>query len=183
MPSYVALLRAVNLVAYQRVAMPALRALVERMGFTEVRTLLASGNLVFRGSAPSGEALEPRLEKEIGRGLGVTTEVMVRSAAEWVEVVRKNPFPKEARDDPARLQVVFLKGNPAPSAWKALDGAIRGPEVVRSGGRHAYITYPTGMGTSRLTMSVIEGRLGTRGTARNWNTVTKLLALADGTAH
>jgi uncharacterized protein (DUF1697 family) len=62
---------------------------------------------------------------------------------------------------------------------KAVQAAIVGPEIVRADGRHLYIVYPVGIGKSRLTNVVIEKKLGIRGTARNWNTVLKLAALAD----
>ena len=85
----------------------------------------------------------------------------------------------EAERDPARLLVVFLKDAPGAAHVKALAEAIAGPEVVRARGRHAYIFYPAGIGRSSLTHALIEKRLGTHGTGRNWNTVLKLAALAQ----
>jgi uncharacterized protein (DUF1697 family) len=73
---------------------------------------------------------------------------------------------------------MFLRETPPAGACEALQAGIKGPEVVRCAGRHAYLTYPAGIGESRLTNAVIERALGTRGTARNWNTVVKLEAAA-----
>ncbi len=73
---------------------------------------------------------------------------------------------------------MFLKDAPQPAAVKALQAAIKGPEILQAHGKQLYIVYPAGIGTSRLTIKLIEDKLSTRGTARNWNTVQKLAALA-----
>ena len=97
-----------------------------------------------------------------------------------VEIIAGNPFRDEAARDPSHLVVMVFKDDVIPSRVDALRAAVAGPEVIRAGGRHAYITYPNGIGRSRLTSVLIEKTLGTRGTARNWNTVLKLDALARG---
>jgi len=119
------------------------------------------------------------IENGAAKELGVTTDVMVRSAKEWQAMIEANPFPKEARQDPSHLLVYALKDAPPRTSVKALRDAISGREVVQVHGRCAYIVYPDGIGRSRLTSAVIEKHLGTRGTGRNWNTVLKLRALAD----
>ena len=177
MPTYVALLRAVN-VAKTQVAMADLRAVLEKMGFAEVRTLLQSGNVVFREGGKSSAQLEKLLEAEAKKRMALETDFMVRTAAEWEALVAGNPFPREAKADPAHLLVMFLKDAPAPEAVGALQAAVVGREVVRAAGKQAYLVYPDGIGRSRLTTAVIEKNLATRGTGRNWNTVLKLAALA-----
>jgi len=154
-----------------------LRDLVTRLGFADAQSLLASGNLVFRGGAKTGAQLERLLESEAARRLSLETDFFVRNAEEWKAVIAYNPFTAEAERDPARLVVMFLKDAPGAPAVKALQAAITGREVVRAKGAHAYIVYPDGQGRSRLTAAVIEKHLGTRGTGRNWNTVLKLGAL------
>jgi len=173
----VALLRAVNVAGQNMVAMTDLRDLVAGMGFEDVQSVLQSGNLVFRGDGKGGAKLERALEAEAKKRLGLQTDFFVRSAAEWEDVLADNPFHDEARRDPARLVAVFLKEAPAGAAVKALQAAITGREVVRASGRQAYIVYPDGQGRSKLTNAVLEKRLGTRGTARNWNTVLRLAEL------
>ena len=175
---HVALLRAVNVAGHQPVAMADLRDFLTRLGFADVRSLLQSGNLVFRGGTRTGAALERWLEAEAAKRLALQTAFLVRTAAEWRAVVARNPFPEEAERDPARLVVVFLRDAPPAKAVRALQAAITGRETVRATGAHAYIVYPDGQGRSRLTAAVIEKHLGTRGTARNWNTVLKIGALA-----
>ncbi len=177
----VALLRAVNLGPHGKIAMNDLRAMMTDLGLEDGKTLLASGNLVFRGGARTGAALGRELEGETKKRFGLATDFFVRSAAEWSALVAANPFPVEAREDPSHLVTIFLKEPVKSTAVAGLQAAIAGREVVRSHGnaaREVYITYPDGIGTSKVTITLIEKKLGTRGTGRNWNTVLKLLALA-----
>jgi len=177
--TYIALLRAINLAGRSAVAMSDLRDLVGTLGFTNVQTLLQSGNVVFRGARRSSAALERRFQAEASQRLGVDTDFFVRTAAEWEALIAQNPFRDEAQRDPGRLLAVVLKRAPADEDIRALQGAIKGPEIVRGGARHAYIVYPDGVGRSRLTSAIIEKKLGSSGTGRNWNTVLKLAALAS----
>lgn len=179
MTVHIALLRAINLGGRNRVAMADLRDFLSQLGFDEPRSLLQSGNLVFRSDTRSPAAVERRLEAEAARHLGFETDFFVRSAAEWGTIVAGNPFPEEARRDPQRLLVMCLKDAPAAGDVRALREAIRGRETVRTDGRTAYIVYPDGVGRSRLTTALLEKKLRTRGTGRNWNTVLKLAAAAQ----
>jgi uncharacterized protein (DUF1697 family) len=179
MTTFVALLRAVNVGGHTQVAMAELRAFLAELGFDDAQSLLQSGNLVFRGKVRPGPTVERLLEVEAHDRLSLQTDFFVRTAQEWKAVVAGNPFRKEAERDPGHLVVMFLKAAPHAKDVKALQAAITGPEVVRAGGTHAYITYPQGMGRSRLTNALIEKTLGTRCTARNWNTVLKLGALVS----
>jgi uncharacterized protein (DUF1697 family) len=161
------------------VSMEALRTLLSRMGYEDARTLLQSGNVVFRGNAGSASRLESQLEERIAKELGTRTDVFLRTASEWQAILSGNPFRRESDDAPNRLLVTVLKEAPSPARWTELDGAIVDTERVHGAGRHAYIEYPDGVGRSRLTPALIERCLATRGTSRNWNTVTKLGRLAS----
>lgn len=182
MATYVALLRAINVAGHNMVAMADLRTLLTGLGFADVRSLLQSGNLTFRGDSRPGRSLERLLETEARKRLGLDTEFLVRTAAEWKTLVARNPFPKQAERDPARLLVMFLKTAPAAGAVAALRSVIPGRERVESDGRHAYIVYPDGIGRSRLTGNLVEKRLGVRATGRNWNTVLRLAAAVRETS-
>lgn len=174
MASYIALLRGVNLAGHKMVAMADLRAMLEGLGFTDVRSLLQSGNLMFHGRAQAGAALERKLELEARRRLDLETDFHVRTAAEWQSIIARNPFPEAARRDPGHLLMMCFKDAPAAKDVRALQAAIKDREVVRAVGRQAYVVYPDGVGGSRLTTALIDKTLGLRGTARNWNTVLKL---------
>lgn len=176
---HIALLRAVNVGGRNLLAMADLRRLFAALGFPDARTLLQSGNVVFDGGARGSADLERLLEEKTERRLKTRVDYMIRTSDELEEVVARNPFSKEAKDDPGHLVVMFLKSAPPREAVTALQGAIRGPEQVRVTGRHAYIAYPDGIGRSKLTPGLIETKLDTRGTGRNWNTILKLLALVS----
>jgi uncharacterized protein (DUF1697 family) len=180
--THIALLRAVNLAGHNKVGMADLRDLVAALGYTEGRTLLQSGNLVFRAGRRNPAVLERQLEDEARARLGLATHFFVRTAAEWATLVERNPFPEAAERDPSHLLLFCLKEAPASARVKELQAAIAGREMVRADGRHAWVVYPDGIGRSRLTSTVIEKTLGSRGTGRNWNTVLKLLALGRGEA-
>jgi uncharacterized protein (DUF1697 family) len=172
MTTYIALLRAVN-VGGIKVSMADLKTLFIDLGFEEVRTLLNSGNAVFRGKT-TGANLENLLETEFAKRAGRPTEFFVRTAEEWNSIVDRNPMTDEARRDPGHLLVVVLKRAPTDREVDALRGAIVGSEVVEADGKQAYIYYPAGVGQSKLTAKLIEKQLGSPGTGRNWNTVLKL---------
>ena len=157
--------------------MAGLRDLVGRLGLRGARSLMQSGNLVFESDGRTPAELERLLETATAKGLGVQTDYFVRMAKEWSRIIADNPFPRDAKKDPSHLLVVCLKKTPAAADVKSLQAAIRGPEVVRAEGRQAYIVYPDGIGRSKLTAALIERKLGTPGTARNWNTVLKLEAM------
>lgn len=178
--TYIALLRAVNLGGRNMVAMAALRDLVGSLGFAGVRTLLQSGNVVFTGPRRSASELEETLRVATAERLGVTTEFIVRTAAEWEAMIAANPFPDEATRQPNHLLLTALRHEPPRTAVAVLEAAITGRERIHVSGRHAYIVYADGIGRSRLTNALIEKTLATRATGRNWNTVLKLATLAGG---
>jgi uncharacterized protein (DUF1697 family) len=176
---HVAVLRAINLAGHNKVGMADLRLLFVGLGFDDAQTLLNSGNIVFSGGNKATAALEETLERAAAKRLGVETDFFVRTAKEWQSIIDANPFPREARDDPSHLLAVIVKNAPDAANVTALQKAIVGREIVRAQGRCAYIVYPDGIGRSKLTAAMIEKKLGTRGTGRNWNTVLKLAALAN----
>jgi len=157
-----------------------LRDLLTQLGLVNPNSLLQTGNLVFRCEGRTGVQLERLLEGEAAKRLKLETDFFVRTAKEWQAIIANNPFPGEAKRDPAHLVLMALKDAPGAAALQELRAAIKGREVVRTDGRQAYLVYPDGIGRSRLTNVLIEKKLGTRGTVRNWNTVLKLAALAGG---
>jgi uncharacterized protein (DUF1697 family) len=178
--SLILLLRGVNLGPHKRVSMPALRALLTEGGFADVRTYVASGNVVLSSSdSPASVATEG--ERLIAERFGFDVDVIVRTRDELAEVVARNPLAGEA-DDPKRYQVTFLEEEIAPQALERLDLVSLEPERLVSVGRELYTWHPDGIGRSKLWGKLASrGGLATSGTARNWNTVTTLLAMADQT--
>ncbi|HZP76793.1 MAG TPA: DUF1697 domain-containing protein [Pseudolabrys sp.] len=178
MTCYVAFLRAVN-VGGKTLPMATLRDYAQALGLGNPRTLLQSGNLVFTADGTTVAKLEALLEARAEKRLGSKIECMVRSARELAAIIAKNPFPAEAKRDPAHLLVMVLKDKPGAAAVTALRAAIKGRETVAAAGRELYIVYPDGIGRSKLTVALIEKTLARRGTGRNWNTLLKLATLTE----
>jgi uncharacterized protein (DUF1697 family) len=176
----IALLRGINVGRSNRVPMPQLRAHLTELGYGDVRTIVQSGNIVLE-SAVEGGRLERDLQTAIAQRFGVDTPVVVRTAAQLAQVVADNPF-AEAADDPRRFQVSFL-AQPCPAAEaRELMAADIGRERVAVAGREIYSWHVDGIQSSPLAQ-LLAKRVSVTATARNWNTVLKLLALtadADG---
>lgn len=173
----IALLRGVNLGPNRRVAMAEVRRVLEAAGFSNVRSVLQSGNLVLEAANESDEAVEVAVEQALHAGLGLTTEVAVRRPAAWRAMIAANPFVDEASSDPGRLVAMVLKTAPTAGAEAAM-GAVEGPERARVIGREAFIYYPDGQADTKLAGARLDKALGARGTGRNWNTVLKLAEMA-----
>jgi uncharacterized protein (DUF1697 family) len=176
MAVYVGLLRGINVGGNKMVAMAELREMVTALGFTDVKTLLQSGNVVFRGPAKATAKLESQLEAALETRFGMHVDFHVRSADEWRAMVEANPFHVEAKKDPGHLLVTCFKAPLDPASVKALRAAIPGRETLHADGRHLYMVFPDGVGTSKAP-ALADKKLAARGTARNWNTVLKLAAL------
>jgi uncharacterized protein (DUF1697 family) len=168
MPAYAALLRAVNVGGTGKLAMSDLRQLCESSGLTDVTTYIQSGNVVFRSSR-SEASLKKLLETALAKQLGKPCSVLVRSATELRELLDENPFPEAA---PNQLLVLFL--DETPSAASLREVVAPGGEELRACGRHVFIHFPKGQGQSKLKLPFQK-----TGTARNLNTLRKLLALLD----
>lgn len=160
-------------------SMADLRGFFAQLGFPTARTLLQTGNVVFDGPTKATATMERQLETAAAKQLRLETDFMVRTAAEWRDLVAANPFRAMAQHDPSHLVVMFLKHPPAATQVKVLQAAITGNEAVRARGKQAYVTYPDGIGRSKLTNAALERALGTSSTGRNWNTVLKVAAALE----
>lgn len=177
MTRYIALLRGINVGAHKRVAMADLRTLMGGLGYDDVQTLLQSGNAVFATDGPP-EQVAPDLEQKIAAELGVETKVVVRTRDELASVVKRDPL-GDVAGDPKRYQVSFLSAEPKPEVARELAALDFAPEQCVLSGREIYAWHPDGIHTSKLAKQLSDRRLGVTATARNWNTVVKLLAMMD----
>ncbi len=177
MTRQVALLRGINLGRHKRADMAYLRELVRDLGYDGVRTHLQSGNVVFTARGTPPEQAAKRIEDQLAHYLGLPVQVIVRTSDELAEVVERNPL-REVASDPSRMLVTFLSAAPDPERLREVDPADFEPDLFRVRGREIYLWFPNGMRATHLTHSFWEKRLQVTATARNWNTVTKLLALA-----
>ncbi|HEY3175846.1 MAG TPA: DUF1697 domain-containing protein [Candidatus Polarisedimenticolia bacterium] len=174
---HVALIRGINVGRAKRVAMADLRALVDALGYREVRTLLNSGNVVFTAPAKAPGDPGARIEKGLATRLGVSARVTVLSAEELAVAVAENPL-LDVAADPSRLLVAVPARREDRTRLEPLLKRDWAPEVLALGSRVAYLWCPSGVLESRLPEAV--GRvLGDSVTTRNWATMTKILALAE----
>ena len=174
----IALLRGINLGATNRVSMPELRELIEGLGHKDVQTLVQSGNVVFTARAKPA-TLEKQLAEAIEEQLGVKSKVVVRTRDELAAVIDANPFP-DTPNPKKNLHVTFFDGEPDTSVTKELEATDFGADTLAFREREVYIAYKDGMGRSELAKQLGKAKLGVTATDRNWNTVTKLLEMADG---
>ena len=173
MPRYVALVRGVNVGGKNKLPMAELRALLESLGYGDVRTLIQSGNVVLTAS----KAVKPAtLETAIAKRFGISPAVVLRTPRELENAIAANPFP---RADTASLHIGFMAQKPAAPVVKTLDVARFQPDELAIRGRELYLHLPNGMGRSKLP-AYVDRQLKIPTTVRNWNTVAKLLELALG---
>ena len=174
MPTYVALLRGINLGARNKIAMADLRELFAALRCESVSTYVQSGNVVFTSSKTAAQ-LTSAIEKRITADLGLDIAVLLRTKAQIAKVQAGNPF--EA-SEPAALHVTFLADTPDRGRVRALDPDRSPPDEFRVAGREVYLHCPNGYGRSKLTNAYFEKQLGVAATTRNWRTVTELARLA-----
>ena len=155
-----------------------LRALLTGLGYDDVVTHLQSGNVVLTTGATPAK-LKRELEQQIAAELGLETEVFVRTRNELAGVIARNPLSAVA-DNPSRYLVSFLAAKPRAEVARELRAAGAAPERIAISGREIYSWHPNGIHGSKLAAMLGKRRTGFTATARNWNTVTRLLALADG---
>ena len=175
MKRHIALLRGINVGKAKRVAMADLRGLMEDLGFTNVRTLLNSGNAVFDAKAGTAAAHAKRLRAAIGESLGVDCEVIVKTAADLAAAIAEHPLRSHANDD-ARLLVMFTQEASVLAELKTLEAQSWTPEAFAVGQHAAWLWCADGIIESRVAKAVGK-LLKQRGTTRNWATVEKLQAM------
>ena len=177
MTVFISMLRAVNVGGTSKIKMEPLRAAYAALGFKDVRSLLQSGNVLFRSSVKDSRQLARRIKQELERKFGLQIEVVVRTLPELDSIFERSPV-LSPRADPAKLLVMFLSGVPDAQGQAKLVKAHKGPEMLEIRGPEVYLYYPDGVGRSKLTTAVLERHLRAIGTARNWNTLTKLVEAA-----
>jgi uncharacterized protein (DUF1697 family) len=175
----ISMLRGVNVGAHHRIKMDALRALYEPLGLRDPQTYVQSGNVVFRTDKRDLVALAKRIEDAIERGFGFRPTVILRTSGELREVIARNPFAKRRGIEPSRLLVYFLASDPGAETRDKVLSLKTEPEELRMDGRELYIYFPNGMARPKLSWAVLEKTLKVPGTGRNWNSVTKLLDMAE----
>jgi uncharacterized protein (DUF1697 family) len=179
MPVVVSMLRGVNVVGRNKIQMDSLRQLYESLRLRDAQTYIQSGNVVCRARANEHAGMAARLEGAIEKKFGFRPGVMLRTTADLRGIVARNPFAKRRGIEPSKLLVIFFTVEPSPEMQSQILRAKTGhPEEVVFDGRELYIYFPNGQGRSKL-WPAIDRALKKSGTGRNWNTVMKLLEMAE----
>jgi uncharacterized protein (DUF1697 family) len=180
-PTFIALLRGINVSGHKLVEMKRLRQSFEALGLGNVRTYLQSGNVVFEWpeAASAGiAAMAGTLAEKIERDFGFSVPLTLVTAEALAEVVKENPFLKTPGVDLSKLHVTFLSEAPAAAGLKKMSMLAAGPDRFACRGRSVYLHCPGGYGNTKLSNNAIERTLSAVATTRSWKTVTTLLQMA-----
>ena len=179
MPVVIALLRAVNVGGHNKIKMDALKALCVSLKLKDPQTYVQSGNVIFGTAEKDIVKLRKKLQDAIAKSFGFRPEVILRTASELRDVIARNPFAKRSGIEPNRLLVTFLAAGPDQEARDKAAAIKIDPEELHIIGREAYIYYPNGLARPKMSWPAIEKALKTSGTGRNWNSVTRMMEIAE----
>lgn len=177
MTAFVSLFRGINVGGHHQVRMADLKDMHEALGFKDVLAYIQSGNFVFTSDDADVTRLQRHIEDSFEQKFGFRVEVIVRTSAELREIIEQNPFQSHQSTESKWVVVMFLAARPDAAVQEDLLKAYAGPEELLIIGKEVYIYYPNGIGRSKLSNSLLEKKLKTVGTARNWNTILQLQKL------
>ena len=180
MPNVViSMLRGVNVGGHHKVKMDELRALYESLGLRNVQTYVQSGNVIFSTKERELDRIAIEIGNAIEQRFGFHADVIMRTASELRDVMLRTPFATRQGIEPGKLLVTFLAKDPGQAARDKVLTIKVEPEELRMEAREYYIYFLSGIGQSKLPTAAIAKALKTPGTGRNWNSVAKLLDIAE----
>jgi uncharacterized protein (DUF1697 family) len=179
MPVMISMLRGVNVGGHNKIKMDALRGLYQSLKLEDPRTYVQSGNVIFRTKKNNVASLAKRIEDAIERTFKFRPRVVLRTREELRKAIAASPFASRRNLEPGKILVTFLADDPGAKGSAALTGLKGYPEELHLKGRELYIYFPNGAGKSKLPWASLAQSLETSGTARNWNSVTKMLEIAE----
>ena len=176
MPTYISMLRGINVSGQKKVLMEDLRKLYELLGLKDVTTYIQSGNVVF--THPSTNALElgSKIEKRIQQAFGFPVTVIMRTKEEFEKIIKNNPLVR--KEDPKSLYVTFLSKVPVTTPMNDIEKAAQKSEKFVIANKEIYLSCPKGYGKTKLSNMFFERKLNVSATTRNWNTVLTLNTIA-----
>jgi uncharacterized protein (DUF1697 family) len=179
MPVLISMLRGVNLGPHNRIKMDDLRSLYDSLGLEDPRTYVQSGNVIFRTKETNFVQLSKKIQDAIEKKCKCRPDVILRTVGEMRKAIAATPFADRPHLEPGKILVTFLAALPSREAQANLAKFEEYPEELHLKGRELYIYFPNGAGKSKLPWSSVEKLFKVTGTARNWNSVTKMLAMAE----
>jgi uncharacterized protein (DUF1697 family) len=179
MTTFVSLFRGINVGGHQTIRMDELKDLHESLGLKDVVTYIQSGNVVFTSDDADLAQLPGQIEDGFAKKFGFHVKVIVRTSGELRDIIDNNPFQNQHMKESKWVVVMFLATRPDSTALEDLKKTYVGPEELCIIGQELYIYYPNGIGRSKLSHTLIEKKLKTIGTARNWNTILQLQKMSQ----
>jgi len=179
MKTYIALLRGINVGGHNKIKMAALKQLFIDIGFNDVVTYIQSGNVVFKSDKTCKVEIETQIKSAINKHFNYTIKVLIISKNELEIIFQSNPFLKNKIIDIKALYTILLKNSYTNDEINLLTPYLTNNEEINIVGNCVYIKYPKGAGNSKLTINIIEKKLKTTATSRNWRTITKLVEISN----
>ncbi len=179
MQTFIAMLRGINVSGSKIIKMEPLRASFTDLGFSNVKTYIQSGNIVFEAPNESAASLSNKIAQRILRDFGFSVPVLLRTSKEMEEIIRRNPLVETPGIDHSKLHVTFLSGTAPKTALEQLQPLAVKPEMIQIIGREIYLYCPNGYGNTKLNNTAVEKKLSLGATTRNWTTTKMLLAMAQ----
>jgi uncharacterized protein (DUF1697 family) len=179
MPTYIAMLRGINVVGRKIVKMDQLRSSFKSLGFRNVTTYVASGNVIFQAAKQSPARMSAKIGEKVRREFGFPISIFLITPQQLEKVIMRNPFSKNKQIDVSKLHVTFLSERPATNMHKALESIAAGPDRFHCADHAVYLYCPDGYGRTKFGNNTLEKKLAVGATTRNWKTVTTLLKMAS----
>jgi uncharacterized protein (DUF1697 family) len=179
MQTYISILRGINVSGHKMIKMEALRKMYEELKFKNVKTYIQSGNVVFQDKKGKSADLEKKIAKKILEATGFEVPVMVRELDELVAVLKNNPFLNKRKEDPLKLHVTFLSGQPGKAEVEKIGMGNYGKDEYIIAGNAVYLFCPDGYGNTKLSNTFFENKLKLTATTRNWKTVNELVNMGS----
>ncbi len=180
MPTYLSLLRGINVSGHRMIKMDALRKMYEELGFKNVRSYIQSENIIFSSKKIKPQSLEKKIADAITIQFGFEVPVLVLESEEWMTVIKNNPFVSPRHEDITKLHVTFLSEAPSAENAELLKNINYPPDEFVIIDKRIYLFCPAGYGNSKLSNTFFENKLKVKSTTRNWKTVQEL-GLSSGT--
>ena len=178
MATYISMLRGINILGHNLIKMSDLQALYRDLGFTNVRTYIQSGNVVFEVRRSPADKISSRIVKAIHNAYGFSVSNFVITPKELGQVIDRNSFLNESGIDRSKLHVTFLSAAPKKTDLEKINDLPQGSEAFHCVGKAMYLYCPHGYGRTKLTNNTLERLLAVSGTTRNWRTVSKIYEMA-----
>ncbi|HRO42781.1 MAG TPA: DUF1697 domain-containing protein [Flavipsychrobacter sp.] len=180
MPTYISMLRGINVSAQKKIIMKELKTLHEDAGFQNVQTYIQSGNVVFKSSKKSTSTLATQIETFIKKHYGFDVAVIVLTPQEMQDTITNNPFQKQKDFDEGKMYVCFLNNQPNVALVEKIKAVQYEADCFVIDHKVIYLFVPGGYGNTKLNNNFFESKLKVTATTRNWNTVNRLLEMAGG---